>query len=79
VASATGWTQDYILDHLTWADINELSAYWKHHPPVQAMVQAYLGIKVPEEPESEVPISGPNIVEMDSAEFAEFLKNAKPH
>jgi hypothetical protein len=34
-----------ILDGLTLGDVADLNDYWQSHPPVQAMVQAYLGIK----------------------------------
>lgn len=44
LVNATGWFPDDILDRLTWADVADLSDYWMEHPPLQAMVQAYLGI-----------------------------------
>lgn len=51
MVGATGWFPDDILDRLTWQDVSELSDYWQDHPPVQWMVQAYLGIK-PKEAQS---------------------------
>jgi hypothetical protein len=46
---ATGWMPDDILNRLTWQDFVDLTAYWKDHPPLQWMVQAYLGIGKKEE------------------------------
>jgi hypothetical protein len=43
--NATGWMPAAILDGLTLGDVADLNDYWQSHPPVQAMVQAYLGIK----------------------------------
>lgn len=30
---------------MTLLDLGDLNEHWKDHPPMQAMVQAYLGIK----------------------------------
>ncbi|MGH8321617.1 MAG: hypothetical protein ACRESI_06655 [Gammaproteobacteria bacterium] len=43
--NATGWMPDDILDRLTWQEVGELSDYWRDHPPLQWMLQAFLGIK----------------------------------
>lgn len=51
MVGATGWFPGDILDRLTWQDVTDLSDYWADHPPVQWMVQAYLGIK-PKEAQS---------------------------
>ncbi len=42
---------------MTLDDVLDLHDYWKEHPPVQWMVQAYLGIQ-PEKPRT-----GPPMVE----------------
>jgi len=36
---------DDILDRLTWREVGELAEYWEDYPPLQRMVQGYLGIK----------------------------------
>ena len=41
----TGWDWETVLDTITWKRYEALLAEWRAHPPVQDMVQAYLGIK----------------------------------
>lgn len=41
----TGWTWEYIDEHMTIARLAEMTAFWKKNPPVDLMVAAYLGIE----------------------------------
>lgn len=45
VAASTGWTWDYIAEHVDLPRLAALNTYWDNHPPVHVMVAAYLGIK----------------------------------
>ena len=54
LVNATGWMPAAILDGLTLADVADLNEYWQSHPPVQWMVQAYLGI-TPKDDAEETP------------------------
>lgn len=50
MVNATGWMPDDILDRLTWREVGDLSNYWEDHPPLQRMVQGFLGIKPKRKP-----------------------------
>lgn len=45
VASATGWTWEYIGQALTLPRLYALWEYWQGSPPVAESVAAYLGVK----------------------------------
>lgn len=45
LVTATGWMPAQILDGLTWQDVHDLTRYWGAHPPLQWMIQGFLGIK----------------------------------
>lgn len=45
VCACTGWTWDYVLEHVDIPRLEALSNYWSDHPPLQWMVAAYFGIK----------------------------------
>ena len=49
VCANTGWTWDYVLEHVDIPRFEALSGYWVDHPPLQWMVSAYfnLGKKSP--------------------------------
>ena len=66
---------DDILDRLTWQDVSDLNAYWKSHPPLQWMVQGYLGIKIPDDvDEPEQTAEGSSFFDSMSPEnFTAFL------
>lgn len=49
VCASTGWTWDYVAEHVDLPRLQALNKYWAGHPPVHVMVAAYLGVK-PEEP-----------------------------
>lgn len=51
MATALGITPRAVRDEMTLQDVIDLHDYWVGHPPVQWMVQAYLGIK-PKETQS---------------------------
>lgn len=44
-ASALGMMPGAVRDGMTLDDVLDLHDYWRDHPPVQWMVQSYLGIK----------------------------------
>lgn len=45
IIACTGWTWDYIGEHMTLDRLGALTKYWNSHPPMHLMVAAYLGIK----------------------------------
>ena len=51
MATALGITPSAVREDMTLQDVIDLHDYWQDHPPVQWMVQAYLGIK-PKEAQS---------------------------
>jgi hypothetical protein len=57
VAICTGWTWDYIAEHVDIPRLESLNRYLAAHPPLHMMVAAYLGIKpkppTPEHAESD--------------------------
>lgn len=42
--TVTGWTFEYIDDHMTVPRLRALSEYWEHSPPVHVLVAAYMGV-----------------------------------
>jgi hypothetical protein len=40
----TGWTWDYVRDHVDIPRLESLHKYWANHPPLQWMVASYFGI-----------------------------------
>lgn len=53
VAAATGWTWDYISEHVDLPRLAALNDYWSVHPPVHVMVAAYLGIGAETKPKEQ--------------------------
>jgi hypothetical protein len=45
--TATGWTWEYIDDHMTLPRWNHLAEYWSQYPPTNILVGAALGNKTP--------------------------------
>lgn len=45
VCACTGWTWDYVLEHVDLPRLESLNAYWRDYPPLHVMVRDYLGIK----------------------------------
>jgi hypothetical protein len=45
VIEHTGWTWEYVDWNMDLPRLFSMSRYWRKHPSVRAMVQAYLGIK----------------------------------
>jgi hypothetical protein len=45
----TGWTWDYVENHITIPRLKALHKEWQRHPPLALMVAGYLGIKPKEE------------------------------
>ncbi len=46
-------TPGAVRDGMTLDEVLDLHDYWREHPPVQWMVQAYLGVGRSNEPEHE--------------------------
>jgi len=44
LVTVTGWTLDYIRQHVTMADYNMLVDYWAQYPPTHILVGSYLGV-----------------------------------
>lgn len=63
VCASTGWTWDYVTEHVDLVRLAALNAYWSGHPPVHAMVAAYFGIK----PEDAAPAKN------DTQDFGELF------
>jgi len=53
LAAVLHQTPAAIRDEMTCQDVLDLDEYWKDHPPVEWMVQGYLGIKPRNEDEEE--------------------------
>jgi len=68
VIDRTGWTFEYVEHHMDLHRYAALQRQWRRSPPLQQMVQAYLGIESPEERE---PLKPAN----ESAAIAEFIAN----
>lgn len=49
VCASTGWTWDYVTEHVDLPRLEALNRYWAGHPPVHVMVAAYFGIKPEDE------------------------------
>ncbi|STZ77344.1 hypothetical protein [Bergeriella denitrificans] len=45
VCAATGWTWDYVAEHIDLPRLKHLGNYWKQHPPVHLLVAGYMGYK----------------------------------
>jgi len=42
VCANTGWTWDYVRNHVDLPTLDALNAEWRQHPPVHHLVAAYL-------------------------------------
>lgn len=45
IAACTGWTWDYIAEHVDLSRLDALNRYWTQWPPLHVMAAAYLGLK----------------------------------
>ena len=45
VIDRTGWSWEYVDDHMDIPRLLRMNRYWRLHPPLREMVQAYLGIE----------------------------------
>lgn len=45
VVACTGWTWDYVAEHIDLPRLKALNLYWADNPPLHRMVAAYLGIE----------------------------------
>lgn len=51
--ASTGWTWDYISEHVDLPRLAALNDYWSAHPPVHVLVAAYLGVGEQPKPEQQ--------------------------
>jgi len=54
IIACTGWTWEYIDDHMTIPRLLLMNDYWQQSPPLHTMVAAYFGIGKDKEPESDL-------------------------
>lgn len=66
VVAATGWTWDYIGEHLTLPRLYALQKHWTVYPPVHIMAAIWAGYK-PAPPKS------PEMVQAEAMEFGESM------
>lgn len=67
---------------MTWRDVNDVLRYWEKHPPVQIMVQGYLGIGTSKwDGWENLPIEGEKVdfKNMTDEEFAKLLSKREVH
>ena len=46
IIDRTGWSWEYVDDHMDIPRLLKMNQYWRAHPPLREMVQAYLGIEI---------------------------------
>lgn len=66
--ACTGWTWEYIENHVDIPRLTSMNDYWAKHPPLHVMVQWFMGI---EEKQASVEQSTDAEPEMDILEFAQ--------
>jgi hypothetical protein len=47
--ACTGWTWEYIDDHMTIPRLSAMTRYWNQNPPVHVLVAGYIGYEAPED------------------------------
>ncbi|MDO5058585.1 MAG: hypothetical protein Q4D82_01425 [Neisseria sp.] len=51
VCASTGWTWDYVCNHIDLPRLQHLNRYWRQHPPLHILAAAYMGFSAPDEAE----------------------------
>jgi len=74
VATTTGWTWDYVEHHICLHRHAALVRQWRRSPPLQVMVQAWLGIDGDDEPAPHLP-AGPLGPADEERAIADFIRN----
>lgn len=74
VVTATGWSWEYTQRHMDLHRYAAMQRLWRRSPPLQAMVQGYLGV----DGEAVPPLGPPEPADDERAlrEFAEFFSAA---
>lgn len=74
VATATGWSWEYTQRHMDLHRYAAMQRLWRRSPPLQAMVQGYLGI----EGEPVPPVGPPDPIDEEQAmqQFAQAFAAA---
>lgn len=52
VCHCTGWTWDYVVEHIDIPRLTHLKDYWSQFPPLAIIVAHYLGAAKPKETKS---------------------------
>ncbi len=55
----TGWTWEYIDEHMTLPRLYEMNDYWAKYPPVHLMLASFFGVT-----KQEKPLTGKDLVQM---------------
>ncbi len=74
MATTTGWTWDYVEHHICLHRHAALVRQWRRSPPLQAMVQAWLGIEPDDQPGPGTP-GHPATPADEERAIAEFCRN----
>lgn len=45
--ACTGWTWEYIDNHMTIPRLSAMTRYWNQNPPVHVLVAEYMGYEAP--------------------------------
>jgi hypothetical protein len=45
--ACTGWTWEYIDNHMTIPRLSTMTRYWSQNPPVHVLVAEYMGYEAP--------------------------------
>lgn len=51
VCASTGWTWDYVAEHIDLPRLEHLNGYWRQHPPMHILAAAYMGYKGTDAPQ----------------------------
>lgn len=74
VATTTGWTLPHVERHVCLHRLAALQRLWRRSPPLQVMVQAYLGIEGEEIADPSLP-SMPLTAAEEEAAITAFARN----
>jgi hypothetical protein len=58
--ACTGWTWEYIDNHMTVPRLSAMTRYWNQNPPVHVLVAGYIGYEAPKTAEDGKPPAAPS-------------------
>lgn len=76
VSLSTGWTVDAVEDWLNWDRLKKLRSHWRKHPPLQRLVESFVGFSAPAE--AVKPASFEQASEQNADWFADPSRFFKP-